>query len=153
MARVNGSVGTTRGFSNQVNAFVKKARAARQEAYHEGLKDFAAALQANAPILSGNLRASQQTSINGAIMAGPYKEYGSTYNIAASNAVIESAGDGDRVVFSYRAPYARRQNYGFTGIDSLGRHYNQAGKYWIEQTSKRFVSIMRAAATRVRNKS
>ena len=150
---MNGSVGTTRGFSNQVNAFVKKAQAARQEAYHEGLKDFAAALQANAPILTGNLRASQQTSLAGAIMAGPYKEYGSTYNIAASNAVIDSAGDGDRVTFSYRVNYARRQNYGFTGVDSLGRHYNQAGKFWIERTSKQFVSIMRAAATRVRNKS
>ena len=153
MARVNGTIGTTRGFSNQVNAFVKKAQSSRQEAYHEGLKDFAAELQANAPIKEGNLRASQQTSINGEIKAGPYKEYGNAYNLSASNAVIESAGEGDRVVFSYRAPYAMRQELGFTGIDSLGRHYNQAGKYWVRRTSKRFVSIMRAAATRVRNKS
>ena len=153
MARINGTVGTTRGFSNSVNAWVKKAQDKRQEAYHEGLKDFAAALQANAPILTGNLRASQQTSIAGAVMAGPYKEYGSTYNLAASNAVIDSAGDGDRVTFSYRAPYARRQEYGFTGVDSLGRYYSQPGKYWITRTSKQFVSIMRAAATRVRNKS
>jgi hypothetical protein len=153
MARVNGTVGSTRGFSNSVNAFVKKSQVKRQEAYHEGLKDFAAALQANAPILSGNLRASQQTSLAGAVMAGPYKEYGSAYNLAASNAVIDSAGEGDRVVISYRAPYARRQEYGFTGVDSLGRYYSHAGKYWIARTSKQFVSIMRAAATRVRNKS
>jgi hypothetical protein len=153
LARVNGNVGTTRGFSNQVNAFVKKAQAARQEAYHEGLKDFRDALLTATPIDTGNLRASLQTSNAGEIKAGPYKEYGSQYNVASSNAIINAAGDGDRVSFVYRAPYARRLEYGFTGIDSLGRHYNQQGRFWIKATSKRFVSIMRAAATRVRNKS
>jgi len=153
MARVNKSVGTTRGFSNSVNAFVKKVPELRLEAYHEGLKDFRDTLLANTPIDTGNLRATLQTSNAGEIMAGPYKEYGSTYNDAASNAVIDAAGDGQRVSFVYRAPYARRLEYGFTGIDSLGRSYNQAGRYWISATSRRFVSIMRAAATRVRNKS
>lgn len=153
MAKISGSVGTTRGFSNAVNSWVKKAQDRRQEAYHEGLKDFRDTLLANTPIDTGNLRASLQTSNAGEIMAGPYKEYGSAYNVASSNAVIDAAGDGDRVSFVYRAPYARRLEYGFTGIDSLGRSYNQSGRYWIKATSAKFVSIMRAAATRVRNKS
>lgn len=134
-----------------MNKFVKSVPEKRLEAYHEGLKDFRDTLLANTPIDTGNLRASLLTSNAGAITAGPYKEYGSTYNVAASNAVIDAAGDGQRVSFVYRAPYARRLEYGFTGIDSLGRSYNQAGRYWIKATSAKFVSIMRAAATRVRN--
>lgn len=152
MARLVGSVGTTRGFSNAVNAFVKKVPEKRLEAYHEGLKDFRDELLSVTPIDTGNLRASLLTSNAGEVTSGPYKEYGSTYNAAASNAVIDAAGDGQRVSFVYRAPYARRLEYGFTGIDSLGRSYNHAGRFWISATSKRFVSIMRAAATRVRNK-
>ena len=30
------------------------------------------------------------------------------------------------------ASYAARVNWGFVGTDSLGRHYNQAGRYWVE---------------------
>jgi hypothetical protein len=152
MARVNGSVGTTRGFSNAVNKWAKETSEKMDLVYREGLKDFRDELLINTPIDTGNLRASLQTAPAGGITSGPYKEYGSDYNIAASNAVIDASVKGSRVTFVYRAPYARRLEYGFTGIDSLGRNYNQAGRFWIKHTSARFVSVMRAAATRMKNK-
>jgi len=151
MARVNGNVGTTRGFSNSVNKWAKETSAKMDLVYHAGLKDFRDELLANTPIDTGNLRASLQTSPAGGITSGPYKEYGSDYNAAASNAVIDAAKKGSRVVFVYRAPYARRLELGFTGMDSLGRNYNQSGRFFIRSTSARFVSIMRAAATRIRS--
>jgi hypothetical protein len=58
---------------------------------------------------------------------------------------------GDRAFLVYQANYAMRQNYGFTGYDSLGRYYNQPGKFWVESVGSRYRSIMRAAATRLRN--
>jgi hypothetical protein len=151
MARINGSVGTSRGFSKAVNKFVQETPERISMAKAAGLKDFRDALLAATPIDTGNLRASLQTSPQGGITAGPYKEYGSEYNTSTSNSVIDSLPVDGRVSFVYRAPYARRLEYGFTGIDSIGRNYNQAGRYWIRSTSARFVSIMRAAANRFKN--
>ena len=151
MAKINNSVGTSRGFSNSVNKWAKETEERISLVRAAGLKDFRDALLAATPIDTGNLRASLQTSPQGEIAAGPYMEYGSDYNTASSNAVIDSLAKDGRVSFVYRAPYARRLEYGFTGIDSLGRHYNQAGRYWIKSTSARFVSIMRAAATRLKS--
>jgi hypothetical protein len=151
MARINGNVGTSRGFSNAVNKWTKETEERIDRAKKAGLKDFRDALLVATPIDTGNLRASLQTSPQGGITAGPYQEYGSDYNISSSNAVIDSLPPDGRVSFVYRAPYARRLEYGFTGVDSIGRHYNQAGRFWIKHTSARFVSIMRAAATRFKN--
>jgi len=38
----------------------------------------------------------------------------------------------DTVWLGYQAVYARRQNYGFVGEDSLGRAYNQEGAHFVE---------------------
>ncbi len=50
------------------------------------------------------------------------------------------------VWIGYQAGYARRQNYGFVGADSLGRDYNQSGSYFVEGAIANWQQIVVRAA-------
>jgi len=151
MARVNGSVGTTRGFSNAVNKWTKQTKERSEEAFQIGLLDFFMMLRDTAPIDTGFLRSSLTVGKNGNIPHGPNAAYGSVYNDTRALSVLDGLKLGDRVTMVFNAPYARRLEYGFVGADSLGRFYNQAGRYWITAAGQKYVSIMRAAASRLRS--
>lgn len=45
---------------------------------------------------------------------------------------------GDTMLFSWTMPYALRIEKGFTGTDSRGRTYNQAGRHFVGKNSARF---------------
>lgn len=158
MARIGGSAGTTRGFLSSVNAWTKQTEERSEQAFQNGLLNFYDALSAETPVDTGNLRNSLIASVNGTAspsVTGPGNNSSdSTYRGGAEQSIgnIMSAKVGDRVSFIYLASYARRLNYGFTGADSLGRVYSQAGRFWIEAVGARYRSIMRAAATRLRMK-
>ena len=47
---------------------------------------------------------------------------------------------GETKSFAWTAPYAMRMEAGFTGTDSLGRSYNQAGRYFISKNAERFAT-------------
>lgn len=151
MARVAGSVGTTRGFSAAVNKWTKETVKRSGEAFQMGILDFFIHLRDTTPIDTGYLRSSLTLGKNGSIPHGPNASYGSTYNDVRALDVISGMRLGDRVTMVYNAPYARRLEYGFVGYDSLGRYYNQAGRFWISAAGQKYVSIMRRAATRLRN--
>jgi len=153
MARVSGSVGTTRGFLQAVNKWTKETKERSEASFKAGLKDFSTELTETTPIDTGFLRSSLVVGVKGSVPSGPNAEYGSSYNSTRISNAIDSVKLGDRVVFIYGATYARRLEYGFTGIDSLGRHYNQAGRFWITAAGQKYRSIMRRAATRLRNSS
>jgi hypothetical protein len=53
---------------------------------------------------------------------------------------------GDVFHMRNNAAYARRLEYGFVGPDSLGRVYNQAGRYYVSDTIKRWPLIVAAVA-------
>lgn len=55
-----------------------------------------------------------------------------TGNAAEIEALIANMKIGDTLYFGFTAVYAMRQNYGFAGTDSLGRNYNQQGRYFVE---------------------
>jgi hypothetical protein len=38
--------------------------------------------------------------------------------------------------------YAKRLEYGFVGTDSLGRYYNQPGRFFVTDTCKRWPQIV-----------
>lgn len=151
MARLRGSVGTTRGFSAAVNKWTKQTEQRSQDAFQMGVLDFFMHMRDTTPIDTGFLRSSLTLGKNGSVPSGPNAEYGSVQNDVQALDVIGSLKLGDRVTMVYNATYARRLEYGFTGFDSLGRYYNQAGRFWITAAGKRYVSIMRAAASRLRS--
>jgi hypothetical protein len=56
---------------------------------------------------------------------------------------------GDTIYIGWQAKYARRQNYGFVGADSLGRVYNQSGYGFAEATAAKWPSILAAQAAKL----
>lgn len=53
--------------------------------------------------------------------------------------------------WGWTVPYANRINYGFTGMDSIGRYYNQAGVHYIEYGESLAPRIARDEARRARD--
>ena len=156
MARVRGSVGTTRGFLSSVNKWTLDTRERSTQAYRNGALDFYDALAAETPVKTGNLRNSLVAHLNSdgdmAMVTGPGNTSDdSTYRGGAEKSIsnIMQAELGDRISYVYHATYARRLEYGFFGADSLGRVYSQAGRFWIARVGSRYRSIMRAAASRL----
>ena len=54
---------------------------------------------------------------------------------------------GDYLSFKWTAPYARRIELGFSGTDSMGRTYEQAGRFFVTRNAERFSEFV---ANRVR---
>jgi len=126
MARIGNTVGTTRGFSSQIRKWAKETEERAELAYRTGVQDFVDELYDTTPVDTGLLRDSM-------LLSQP----------------VASLKMNDRIQITYTTDYARRMEMGFTGYDSLGRYYDQAGRWWIKRAGARYVSIMRAAATRL----
>lgn len=151
MARIAGGVGTSRGFLASVNKWTRETKERSEEAFKIGVLDFVLELDRTAPYDTGNLRSSLVAGINGNVPQGPHGAFGSVYNDQRILTTIEQLKLGDKITLVYLAEYARRLEYGFTGMDSLGRFYNQPGRFWITAAGQKYRSIMRRAATRLRN--
>jgi len=74
------------------------------------------------PVVTGELRDSLVVDAGGTLLIGAeaYRE------------LISLPPFEGNIRWGWTAPYADRINYGFTGTDSLGRYYNQAGVHFIE---------------------
>lgn len=57
---------------------------------------------------------------------------------------------GDVKEFAWTMPYARRIEYGFTGEDSLGRHYEVPGRFFVLRNAERFSAFVEARVAEVR---
>ena len=145
---------TSRGFLQSINKWTRETEQRSTDAFQEGSKDFYDQLAAATPVDTGHLRGSLVATVNGnAQSSGPTNVFFAEGSGAAESYVnIDNAKLGDRISYQYRATYWRRLNFGFFGPDSLGRVYNQPGRFWIEQVGARYRSIMRAAATALRMK-
>lgn len=62
---------------------------------------------------------------------------------------IANIKPGDTIYIGWQAAYARRQNYGFIGDDSIGRTYNQAGFGFAEATAAKWPAIVQAEAAKL----
>lgn len=147
--------GTTRGFVRAVNKWTLETEERSTQAFRNASLDFYDELSKATPVLTGNLRNSLVATVNGntTTVTGPGNSSSdSTYRSGAESSIasIMSAKLGDKISYMYGATYFRRLNYGFTGFDRIGRYYQQAGRFWVQQVGARYRSIMRAAATRLR---
>lgn len=62
---------------------------------------------------------------------------------------IANIRPGETVYIGWQAKYAKRQNYGFVGTDSLGRTYNQSGFGFAENAAAQWPRIVAAEATKL----
>ena len=85
------------------------------------------------PVDTGMLRDSLVIDIGGMLLIGAesYVELFAMADVAA------------KVRWGWTVQYADRINYGFTGVDSLGRYYNQAGRHFMEYGQMMFKQILR----------
>jgi hypothetical protein len=65
-------------------------------------------------------------------------------------AVIAGMDLGDVLRFGFTADHALRMELGFTGTDSLGRKYNQAGRHFVGKNAARFPQFVARRAGEVR---
>lgn len=72
---------------------------------------------------------------------------------AGSNvpSVIATLRLNDTLWLGFQAKYAKRQNFGFIGADSLGRVYNQQGAHFVERAIAMWPQIVREAVEEVKN--
>lgn len=59
---------------------------------------------------------------------------------------------GDVISFVWSSPYSMRIEKGFRGVDRLGRHFNQAGRFYLATNMAKFHSYLQARAAEVINK-
>ena len=153
MAR-RGNSATSRGFLKAVNKWTKETEKRSLDAFQEGSKDFYDLLVSVTPRDTGHLRGSLVATVNGAdVAAFPTNvDIGEGSGRAESYVNIDNAKLGDRITYSYRATYWKRVNYGFVGLDRLGRYFSQSGQFFVERAGSQYRSVMRRAATALKMK-
>lgn len=98
------------------------------------------------PKVTGNLARSLLAQIGQRVTVSDATDFaGTDVGVIAVQAML-----GDEVFFGYQAAYAKRQNYGFVGADSLGRQYNQAGNNFVERAINMWPQIVDQAVREVR---
>lgn len=97
----------------------------------------------NMPVLDGLLRDSAEASPTAMPLVRAAEALKRGDPLPEINLVIAKALAGDGKVFiGITAEYARRQNYGFNGVDSLGRHYSQSGSHFVGMAVQRWDAIV-----------
>lgn len=90
------------------------------------------------PVDTGFLRSSWQPSLNAPVVASAAAGDPSGGAVQAQiGTVVAEMKAGDRFWMVNNAAYALRLEYGFVGTDSLGRTYNQSGRYFVTDNMKR----------------
>ena len=72
-----------------------------------------------------------------------------TEGVASYTVAIGAYEVGDTLTFAWTAPYSLRMELGFTGTDSKGRTYNQAGRHFVGQNARKFPEFVAARAKEV----
>lgn len=135
----------TAQFVLSVDKWVEKAKAAPMLVIKETIQDINNEIVVNTPVLTGYLRGSYFAAV-GQMPAG---QGSPGRGVAAANAVAATLKAGDVYYFGNTAKYARRLELGFVGVDSLGRSYNQMGRFYMRDVLARASDIAMAAANRV----
>ena len=98
------------------------------------------------PVVTGNLRNSllASTAQMPATRPGPFSAPQTDLVIGGWNPRTQTT-----LYIGWQAEYARRINYGFTGPDSLGRVYNQVGRFFLETYAAQWQNYVDRAAREV----
>lgn len=133
-------------FKASLGKWANKTQAQLDALARQSSQEVAKAVVIATPVDTGFLRGSWQPSVGGdAKLADPENvmlDAGGAN--AASMIALEIAQMKAGDVFHMRnnCAYARRLEYGFVGQDSLGRTYNQAGRYYVSDTVKSWRAIV-----------
>ncbi len=135
-----------KSFSAQVKGWTDRAKRNFSMVHRSAVQKLYQAVVEDTPIKTGNARRSWAMSTT----AMPQISQGEASFLPADvNLSIATLPPGSPVYIGAQAIYMPRLNYGFTGTDSLGRSYNQAGKLFIERNAERWQEFVDAAAREI----
>jgi hypothetical protein len=134
-----------------INEWERLAIEQLQAVFRASVRDLVYSTVVNTPVHTGFLRGNWQPGLNGPPPPKPdaTKDPAGARAIATAAATIKGLKLGDVFYFSNGARYARRVNYGFVGTDSLGRHYNQQGRFYLERSLAKWPAIVTANAAKL----
>lgn len=98
------------------------------------------------PIDTGFLVGNWQPSLNTPNAEVTGEPTGNVYATSQIVATIPNLKAGDIFYYLNATAYARRIEFGFVGEDSLGRKYNQAGRYMVTKAIAAWEAIVNNAA-------
>lgn len=134
-------------FSAGVGEWAAKSKARTEAVYRRSVEILADEMGTTnrvggkVPIDTGNLARSVLASTDSMPKTSEVLSTGSTVGVVTATLRL------DQVVYlGYQAVYARRQNYGFVGTDSLGRLYNQQGAHFVEYAISMWPTIVKLAS-------
>lgn len=125
------------------NTALKLDAVARQTAQEMSLR----VVQAT-PVDTGFLRGMWQPFVNQPTFANSYASPTGggvpAEGVAVANISVTANGmkAGDQFWLLNATVYAKRLEYGFVGQDSLGRTYNQAGRFFVTDTCKKWPQVV-----------
>lgn len=134
-------------FASQVDAWVQETEKRVNAVFRLSTQKVISIMQSNVPYRDGFLRASLVVLVN---QKPPKADRGQEsgmgqYTDAYMQMQIAGAKAGDRIVAAYTMEYARRLEYGFNGVDSLGRSYNQAPIGWTRSAASQWRACVEEA--------
>ena len=100
------------------------------------------------PILTGNLRRSLLASTSAMPSVRKDADFKASNNAQIALTIAQWV-KGEPLYLGFQAAYAMRLNYGFVGVDKLGRSYNQAGRYFVESKVKKWPEYVARAAKEI----
>ncbi|MCD2324992.1 hypothetical protein LQ953_13290 [Sphingomonas sp. IC-56] len=98
------------------------------------------------PVKNGNLARSVIIDDKPPVKGVPGQEY----SASDLELGVSKLQPGKPAYVGWQAEYSHRQNYGFTGEDSLGRHYNQAGHGFAEAAAAKWPAIVAEQAAKLK---
>jgi len=133
-------------FALAVEQWIGKAKDHADQALRATAEDVVARVKELTPVRTGFLRA------NWTVARGD--DAIPTASAAPETAeAIAKLRLGDRLLVVNPVVYAARVEFGFVGVDSLGRHYDQKGAGMMQRTINELPGIARRAAARVMEKT
>jgi hypothetical protein len=129
-------------FSLDVQRWVAKAKGLADAAFKATALDAVNTVKSKTPVQTGYLRANWTVAKGNDPFPLPARTQ-------FPEKVIADLRVGDRLVVCNPVVYAARIEYGFVGVDSLGRHYDQKGVGMMAQTLAELPEIARKATARV----
>lgn len=137
-------------FADDVSTWVEVSKAKADDIYGRAIEKLGEEMTktrpkgGRVPFKTGNLARSLLASTVAMPKVSDEIPGGSNIGVVAARLKM-----GDTVWLGYQANYARRQNSGFVGEDSLGRTYNQEGAHFVEGAVAEWERLVEEAAKEI----
>lgn len=141
----------TKTFTAQLDAAILEIEGGLEYVMRQSISDVLVAAQET----QDGITIGAESFVEGRIPVGKTKELVNSLAVNDAEGVdvgleIKGLQVGETMKFSWTAPHARRINSGFTGTDSLGRTYDQPGRFFVDKNAARFPEFVKKRAAEIK---